>query len=103
MAAISRNRAYLIVIFFIAFFGITFFLKQRGEKIALSYEFNGRIDNIRWDMKGFPTLTVNNRCYYLGNWNFNHSLSLRDSIIKKKNEMEIKVIQSETGIIKVYK
>lgn len=94
----------LAIIGYILFIGLSVFFYIKSEKRLLNCEFNGSIDSVAYCTKGFPYVKVNNNVYYLeADWNFNHSLHIGDSIIKKKNSLEIKVIKKETGEVQIFK
>lgn len=99
----TDKRTYIAIVF-ILFFGLGFFFFQRSEKRLLNYEFNGVIDSVGYCAKGFPYVKINNKVFYLeADWNFNHSLNVGDTMIKKKNSLEIKVIKKETGETQIFK
>ena len=57
--------------------------------------FNGTVQNVTYSVKGFPTVTINGTNYSLGypNWGFNVPIEKGDKLIKKKGEMDLKLIK----------
>ncbi|HXD92984.1 MAG TPA: hypothetical protein VNX01_07195 [Bacteroidia bacterium] len=92
-----------VPVFFLAFFSLMFYFEKKRDGELWQYEFNGRVSDIIHDQKGIPTVTINKKQFYLdGGWGLSHSLNIGDSMIKRKNNMEITVIKNGTGQYKYY-
>lgn len=92
-----------IPIFFLAFYSVSFYFDKKRDGELYQYQFNGYVTDIIHDQKGIPTVTINKQQFYLdGNWGLNHTLIIGDSMIKRKNDMQIIVIKKETGKTQIY-
>ncbi|WP_158990227.1 hypothetical protein [Mucilaginibacter sp. L196] len=92
-------RFFIIAVAFMAIMGIYFTKKEKKE--SLSYEFNGKVDSVSYDVKGEATVYIDTS-YYLGdpNWDFDHNrIQKGDSMIKEKNSMIIKLIKPNGKVI----
>jgi len=96
------SKLYIFICIFL--FGIYLVLRHKREYDELvSYEFNGVVENVFYDEKGSPSVTINDTQFHLvGGWNFKHSIQIGDSIIKKKNELKIITIDPRTGEVEVF-
>ena len=77
-------------------------LTQKGRIENLNYQFDGVVDSVSYDIKGYATITVKGSHYYLGgtSWDFNHNrIQKGDSILKKRNSMIVKLIKPDGRII----
>lgn len=83
---------------FIAFFYI------KGYKMNLKLEFNGLVEDVQYDIKGIPSVTVSENTYYLSwnDWYFNHRIQKGDSLIKKRNSLLIMLIKQKSGEVIVF-
>ena len=77
-------------------------LKHKGTIEDLDYHFNGIVDSVSYDIKGFATIIVKGSHYYLGDtgWDFDHNrIQKGDSIIKERNSMIIKLIKPNGQVV----
>jgi len=96
-----KNKLFFILvgICFLSFIIVNVYFLVRGNKINLSYEFDGVVEEVRYDVKGTPYVTVKDTTYYLSEgWNFEHLIEKGDSIQKKKNDLEVKLIKQNNKI-----
>ncbi len=87
------------------FMGIVIFLYFRAYITEKHYEFQGVVQNVSYDIKGTPDIYIDGKKYILSynDWNFNYKIDKGDSLIKRKNEMVIKLIKHKTGEIIYFK
>ena len=83
-----------LILAFIAL--IIFGLCLTGGKIARDYSFNGVVQQVSYDEKGIPTVTIKGVEYQLGynDWGRNKdTIEVGDSMIKRKGDTHIKLIK----------
>ena len=87
-----------VIIIVASFFSLFIFLTIRGNNINRNYEFNGVVEDVNYDIKGTPSVTISGHVYYLSynNWNFQHRIMKMDTLIKKKGYMKIILIKYST-------
>lgn len=72
--------------------------KKLNFRDLKSLEFNGIVESVNYDVKGIPSINVENKVYYLsGYWGFDYKIEIGDSIFKMKDEMVIKLVKKRTG------
>jgi len=77
------------------------YFTKKGKRKNLSYQFNGKVDSVTYDVKGEATVYIDTS-YYLSdpNWDFDHNrIQKGDSMIKEKNSMTIKLIKPNGKVI----
>lgn len=92
MEYFQKNRKWIVTICVI---GGLFLLWIIGYiRIRLTH-FNGTVQNVTYSIKGYPTVTINGTNYPLDYpyWNFSIPIGKGDRIIKKKGEMNLKLIK----------
>ncbi|OCX54697.1 hypothetical protein BEL04_10760 [Mucilaginibacter sp. PPCGB 2223] len=80
------------VLFFISFIIICiltlayWFIGDREiDRKNLNINFAGKVESIWYDIKQFPTITVNDSTYYIGSgYDTDHQIDIGDSVIKRK-------------------
>lgn len=89
----------------VLFAGSMFYLYKKDYKKKLLYYFNGEVQNVRYDSKGFPYVTIDNRTYYLSynNWDFNHEIEQGDTLQKEKNTFAVKLTKYKSGHVLIFK
>lgn len=91
------------IILILAFIFLSIWIIYSGKKNYeenLNREFNGIVENVKYDMKGFPTLTINRIDYKLvGPYRFDRQIETGDSFIKFKGNIHYKLIKRQTGKI----
>jgi hypothetical protein len=97
-------KIVVAIVFGILFIGSTLFLNNRNRKRNFSYYFNGKVQSVRYDLKGFPYVTIGSKIYYLSynNWDFNHQIAKGDTLKKEKNTFTIRLIKYSSGEILVF-
>jgi len=96
-----KNKPFLILvaICFLSFIIVNLYFLVNGNKKNLAYEFSGVVEDVNYDVKGSPYVTVKHKTYYLSEgWNFQHLIEKGDSIKKKKNNFEVKLIKQNNKI-----
>jgi hypothetical protein len=88
----QRNRKLIITI---AVVGGLFLLWVIGYMQIRLTHFNGIVQNVTYSIKGYPTVTINGTNYPLNYpyWVFTVPIEKGDRIIKKKDEMNLKLIK----------
>ena len=90
---IEKYGKYMLVIFFIVCLVI---LQINVQRKNLNYDFNGIVQNVTYDIKRCPTVTINGTNYSLGgrNWGFyKDTIETGDKMIKKKGSMDLYLIK----------
>ena len=90
-------------VLFIIVYGITcilvlayWFLSGREiDRKNLNTDFTGKVERIEYDIKQFPTVTVNDSTYYIG-YDTDNQIDIGDSIIKKKGADFYTLIKHKT-------
>jgi hypothetical protein len=102
----SKNYNKVLLSFFIPTVLVmilaVIYFSHKGKLKCLSYQFNGKVDSIYYDIKGIATIKVNGIFYDLAypNWDFDHNrIQKGDSVIKNKNSLTIKLIKHNGQII----
>jgi hypothetical protein len=96
----------IISIVVVVLFAVSmFYTYKKDYKKNLQYNFNGEVQNIRYDSKGFPYVTIDNRTYYLSynNWDFNHRIAKGDTLQKNKNTFTVKLIKYKSSDVLIFK
>jgi hypothetical protein len=93
------------IIVVILFAGGMFYLYKKDYKKNLGYHFNGEVQNVRYDSKGIPYVTIDNRTYYLSynNWAFNHEIEKGDKLQKERNTFTVKLTKYKSGDVLIFK
>lgn len=65
---------------------------------ARKWHFKGVVTNVKYDQKGFPTVRVNNKKYYLSRvtWDYTVKIHKGDTLIKEKGDLRVKLIRPNT-------
>jgi hypothetical protein len=81
------------------------FLYKKDYKKNSDYYFDGVVQNVRYDSKGFPYVTIHNRTFYLSynNWDFNHEIQKGDTLKKEKNSFTVKITKYKSGEVLIFK
>lgn len=92
----------LVAGFFLFGSAITYVIQQ--EKIAsknnLDLEFAGKVTYIYYDVKQFPTITIDSNDYYIGaGYHTDHQIEVGDSVIKRRSSGIYKLIKRKSGRI----
>lgn len=97
--SLNKKLFGLFLVFAFIMIGMMYYLYSKDYKKNLSYSFNGNVEHIKYDDKGFPYVTVNKKTYYLSynNWDFNHCIEQNDSIQKFENMLIIMVKKHHSG------
>jgi hypothetical protein len=102
----KANKLLIVIsgVFVGIMIGSLSYLYQKDFKRNRSYAFYGEVEQVRYDTKGFPYVTVNKVTYYLSynDWNFNHCIEQHDSIQKLENSTVIKIKKRKSGQILVF-
>jgi hypothetical protein len=94
----NRQKAIRVIIFLFAFISFLTWRYLVAQKTNLSREFNGRVENVSYDEKGIPTVTIGGKNYYLNtDYNFKHEIDQGDSIVKYKDARLYRLIKKGSG------
>jgi hypothetical protein len=98
-------KVLLIVFVLCVFFGTLFYLDLKSKRKNYNYFFKGKVENIYYDIKGIPSVTINQKSYYLSyiDWKFDHQIEKGDSLEKKASSFTIKLTKSDTGNVILFK
>jgi len=73
---------------------------QKLDKENLNIEFAGSVERIEYDIKQYPTITINNKSYYIGaGYHTEHQIEVGDSVIKKRGSDIYKLIKQRSNKI----
>lgn len=91
--------ALFIVVFVLFKYYAWHSINIRNKK-NFDYNFAGIVENVTYDEKLIPSVTVHNRTYYLDTgYNFGQEIGKGDSIIKKRSSPVYKLIKSDGKIL----
>ena len=69
----------------------------KSVKTNLEYEFSGIVENVVYDAKDIPEVTVKKKSYYLADeYVFDHKIQKGDSLKKKKGSVIYMLIKRQT-------
>jgi hypothetical protein len=83
----------------ISFFAIILILWLVSNEIVRNYNFDGIVEKVTYSIKGIPKVTIKGVEYHLeyNDYHFNNGLIEKgDRLIKKKGEMDLKLIKSNS-------
>jgi len=96
----SKNYTKVVLIFFISFVILmtirVIYMGRTGRSETLNYQFNGKVDSVRYNIKGQAYVSINGVEYYLfdPDWDFDHNrIQIGDSLVKRKNSMIIELFR----------
>jgi hypothetical protein len=101
MKPFTRIVLIILGVLAISFAIFTFYSRFAAQRKARSYQFNGKVDTVNYDLKGQPTVTIKGTKYDLSvtRWDFNHQVEAGDSMIKKRDSMMIKIFKTDGTVI----
>lgn len=85
----QADRAALIIVIPIAVcFAVYLFIQnQKDNRANLLNDFKGVVQNVSYDEKGIPSVSIKGIKYYLdAGYNFEHAIEQGDSLIKTKGQ-----------------
>ena len=90
----SNYFKFLIIIILIVII-ISYYIKP---KLVKAWDFKGPVKDVYYDIKGYPTITINGDSYYLfyTMWHIDVQINIGDTIIKKKGDLRIKLIRQNS-------
>jgi hypothetical protein len=95
-----NKRIYLIIFIVGILYMIIddYFIAKHSRQFYLNMQFNGIVQSINYETKGFPEISVNGRKYYFANeYNFRDQIEQGDSIFKYSGRLECTLIKKKTG------
>ena len=104
----NSSRSYykiglsFFVVFVALFILFIVYVNRKGRLTCLNYRFNGKVENVVYNVKGQAYITVKGVTYYLfdSNWDFDHNrIDKGDSIIKNSKSMIIRLVKQNGRII----
>lgn len=73
---------------------------RSADRKNLDVEFAGIIRYISYDLKQFPTITIQDKNYYIGGgYHTNHQIEVGDSIVKQRGSDVYKLIKYKSNKI----
>jgi len=71
----------------------------RERLIEKNYQFKGIIDSVAYSINGSPDVFINGKKYALtyNIWNLTRKMAKGDSLIKRKNQMILKLVKKQSG------
>ncbi len=100
-----KNIIFIVFILMATLIAILSIKNYRAaEKKFHKWSFNGIVDDITYDDKGYPVIIVNSDDYDLGlsQYYFDHMIQKGDSIKKDSGQLTIKLIKKNNGKIIVF-
>ncbi len=95
-----KEKLIILILAFISLLIWLIYSNKRNYEENLNIEFNGIVETVKYDIKGFPTLTINRVDYRLvGPYRFDHQIETGDTLIKLKGNIHYKLIKRQTGKI----
>jgi hypothetical protein len=91
-----KSILLIAVVAILVFFGL--YKRKTLPKKVNEWHFNGPVENVRYDVKKYPWVTVDGNEYnlYYTVWDFNTKINKGDTIIKQVNDAHIKLIRQGT-------
>lgn len=96
-----KSKPFLIFvsICFLAFLLANFYFLNRSSKVNLRHEFNGAVEDVRYDTKGTPYVTIGQTTYYLSaSWDFKHLIEKGDTLQKRAGDLKVTLIKKNNKI-----
>lgn len=86
---ISLLQLVIVIILVVSGLIYLYLNEKNVEKKSLETEFNGTIQEINDDEKGYMSVIIKDKNYYFSTSNLNQEYKVGDSLIKKKTETVI--------------
>ena len=86
------GRTLLVILVILA-------MEFHSIKTNRDYDFNGIVQNINYDIKKIPTVTINGSNYYLGGRYlafYKYTIQIGDKLMKKKGDDNVYLIKNNT-------
>lgn len=98
MRAQTKIIAAIFTIMMSILIGYVIISTNINRKKNLSYNFDGIVQSVFYDVKGTPYVTVNGYRYYLSaGYNFDHQIKQGDRLKKYKNSNVYFLVKSDTN------
>jgi len=84
---------------------VYFYLSSASyEKKAVKLKFSGTVEEVVYDGKSFPLVTIKGEKYYLGShfWNFEHQITVGDYMEKDSGRYLVKLIKRNGGKVIIF-
>lgn len=99
----TRIRIPLIIVsilFIISLVALPY-LFYKSKVQYQSYQFNGRVDSVLYNVKGEPTVKIGDKKYHLPvhYWTINRQIQVGDSLVKEKNSITIRIVKKDGTVI----
>lgn len=91
-----KSILLVVIVVILLFFGL--YKKKTIPKNVKEWHFKGPIENVRYDVKKYPWVTVEGNEYnlYYTIWDFNTKINKGDTLIKQTGDARIKLIRQGT-------
>ncbi|WP_259068761.1 hypothetical protein HDF24_07595 [Mucilaginibacter sp. X4EP1] len=91
-----KSLLLVAVVVILVFFSV--YKRKTLSKNVNKWHFSGAVDNIRYDVKKYPWVTVDGYEYnlYYTIWDFNVKIGKGDTLIKQTDDLRIKLIRQGT-------
>lgn len=101
---IDRVVKYVGPIAMIIFVAYVFISNNTYEKKVIKLAFDGIVENVSYDGKSIPSVTIKSVKYYLGSnyWNFERQIAVGDSMQKDSGRYLVKLIKQNSGKIMIF-
>jgi hypothetical protein len=88
------------ILFIISLFALPYFFYKSKVQYQ-SYQFNGRVDSVLYNLKGEPTVKIGDKKYHLlvHYWAMNRQIQVGDSLIKEKNSITLRIVKKDGTVI----
>ena len=89
----------IVLVLGFSFITILFYLDNMANKKDFAYKFYGVVEQVSYDIKGRPNVTIHDTEYCLcdNNWDFNHRIEKGDTIEKKANTLIVRLKKHNSG------
>jgi len=91
----------VLIIVAVLFLVALIYYNNQLRKETLNYDFNGKVESVIYSDKGEPTVLIKGKEFNLpvNFWNFSHKIEIGDSLVKKKDSMQVILIKSQTAAV----
>lgn len=99
----SKLFVAVVAIMLTLFFSWVFFSAKNKVARNLAIHFNGVVQDVTYDVKGIPSVTLNGKIYYLSAWYyFNHEIEKGDRLEKDAGSNVYRLTKRGTKKIRLF-
>ena len=91
-----KTRVLIILFYLVSacFYNCTYTTNKDSYEINKNINFRGVVQSVKYDEKGFPTIKLDDKYFYLeGPYNFNFKIEKGDILIKQKGSTSYKLVK----------